>query len=617
MFRKSNHSTEETAPTAEATAAQQDEALFRSIEKKKKKKRRKVIRTVVIILLLLSAGLFFGVSFLRRKVTAQVLASNDDYIAYEATVGSISTTVSGSGTLANVDEETVTVPEGVEIEEVVVSADDKIKKGDVIAKLDMASVMSAMASVQSELDALDTEITTASTDAVDTYISSGVAGRVKKIYAQKGDSVLACMYENGALALLSLDGYMAVDIRCDTLAAGDSVTVIRGDEKQTQLSGIVDTVTTGTAVILVTDNGPELDEAVTVLGEDGTTLGTGKLYVHSPLKATGISGTVSYVNVTENTNVYSGSMLFYLADTSFSANYESLIKQRGEKEEELIELMQLHRNGALLSPMDGSVSSVDYDDGTESSSAGSSSGSYSAASSSTASGTAEEGEISIVTLSPDISMELTISVDESHILSLAVGQTAEITVSSISDETFSGTVTEISKTATSSSGVTRYSAVITLGKDEKMLSGMSAKAVVRIQGVDNAVIIPVDALHQTSSTSYVYTSYDAETKQPGGMVQVVAGISNSSYVEITEGLREGDTVWYTESQSSFFGFGGMGGMGGMNMNQGGRTGYGNMPSGEMPGNFGGNGRTGNSGRTGNNGGGMPGGMSGGMPGGRG
>ena len=54
-------------------------------------------------------------------------------------------------------------------------------------------------------------------------------------------------------------------------------------------------------------------------------------------------------------------------------------------------------------------------------------------------------------------------------------------------------------------------------------------------------------------------------------------------------------------------FGGMGGMGGMNMNQGGRTGYGNMPSGEMPGNFGGNGRTGNSGRTGNNGGGMPGG----------
>ena len=39
MFRKSNHSTEETAPTAEATAAQQDEALFRSIEIFRRKKR--------------------------------------------------------------------------------------------------------------------------------------------------------------------------------------------------------------------------------------------------------------------------------------------------------------------------------------------------------------------------------------------------------------------------------------------------------------------------------------------------------------------------------------------------------------------------------------------------
>ena len=76
MFRKSNHSTEETAPTAEATAAQQDEALFRSIEKKKKKKRRKVIRTVVIILLLLSAHTGGIEDFLHRLQELRELIAN-------------------------------------------------------------------------------------------------------------------------------------------------------------------------------------------------------------------------------------------------------------------------------------------------------------------------------------------------------------------------------------------------------------------------------------------------------------------------------------------------------------------------------------------------------------
>ncbi len=44
------------------------------------------------------------------------------------------------------------------------------------------------------------------------YISASVSGRIKKIYAAAGDSVSGVMYEHGALMLLSLDGYMAVDI---------------------------------------------------------------------------------------------------------------------------------------------------------------------------------------------------------------------------------------------------------------------------------------------------------------------------------------------------------------------------------------------------------------------
>lgn len=536
-----------------------DEELFRSLAKKKKKRKRRLIRTVVILLVLLAAGVTGAIFFLRRKVTQQFASSGAEVIAYTAQTGSISTTVSGSGTLANIGEETVTLPSGVSVEEVLVSANEPVEKGDVLATVDLASVMSVMADVQTQLSELDEKITEAGNDTVNTSVAAGLSGRIKKLYAEKDEDVLSCMVDHGALALLSADGYMAVDIRATGLEPGDSVQVVRADEKQTVLEGVVDTVTTGVAEILVTDNGPELDEPVTVLAEDGTQLGTGRLTVHSPIRITAVSGTVSSVNVHENSYVYPSSAVFYLTNTSFSANYKLLIRQRAELEEQLLELMQLYQAGALLCPMTGSVSSVEYSDASSASSSAAAAYSGYGTTAQAQAASSDSSAVGIVTISPDVSMEVSISVDESNILSLALGQTAQITVNSIADETFSGEVTEINKTATSASGVTRYSAVITLDKDSRMLPGMSAKVTVRISGVDNAVIIPSEALHQTSSTAYVYTSYDEATQQYGGMVQVIAGISNSSYVEITEGLQPGDTVWYAEEQTDTRDFGAFGG----------------------------------------------------------
>ena len=62
----------------------------------------------------------------------------------------------------------------------------------------------------------------------------------------------------------------------------------------------------------------------------------------------------------------------------------------------------------------------------------------------------------------------------------------------------------------------------------------------------------MDALHQTSTTSFVYTSYDAETGEYGGLKEVQAGISNSESVEILSGLEEGETVWYVEKKDNPF-----------------------------------------------------------------
>ena len=152
-------------------------------------------------------------------------------------------------------------------------------------------------------------------------------------------------------------------------------------------------------------------------------------------------------------------------------------------------------------------------------------------------------------------MSVTIGIDQADILNLELGQEASVQVSSVSDEVFLGKVTKISKDADISTGVTQYSAQVTLDKAEGMLPGMTASVDISIEGVENALIIPVDALHQTSATSFVYTSYDPETQQYGGMVEVTTGMQNDDYAEILSGLNTGDTIYYTEKNDFFFGFG--------------------------------------------------------------
>ena len=538
----------------DAPSMQRDDALFETLGKNKKRKRRRIIITVMSILLVLAMIAVVGVSFLQRRVREQFASNQGEVLSYEVTTGSISTVVSGSGSLTDVDLEEITVPEGVEITEVNVKRNQAITTGDILATVDMASVISAMADLQVQIEELDAQISDAEDDSASTRINAGVTGRIKAIFAEKDSDVTDVMYEHGALALISLDGYMAVDIETDALAVGDSVTVRLSDGEE--VDGTVESVLAGKATILVTDNGPKYEEAVTVLNEEGSELGAGNLYIHSALRVTGYSGIISYVNVSENAKVYSSSVLFNLKDTAYSANYNSLLRERAELEETLLELLAIQRDGAILSKMDGSVYSVDY---------------------------TEDTATAVVTLSADEKMSVTISVDESDILSLQLGQTVTVSVPSVSeDETFPGTLTEINRTS-SSSGT--YSAVIEVEKVEGMLSGMTASVSVRIEGVDDAILIPIEALHRTSDGAYVYTSYNEEYQEYGGKVDVVIGLENSTYVEIKSGLSVGDTVYYTEQESSFGsmpgGFGNMpGGSGGGEMPD-----FGNMPGGsggQMP-----------------------------------
>ena len=554
---------------------------------KKKNRRRKTLSTVLILLAILIAGAAVGIKYLRQHVTENYGSkSSDEAQTATVTVGSISTTITGSGTLSAQETTDVSIPSTVALRSLCVEEGDTVAEGEILAYLDLTSVMSAMNDLQTELEELDSDIADAAKETVDNVMKSTVVGRVKGIYCEAGDSVLSIMYEHGALMTISLDGHMAVDIPTAGLSAGDTVTVTLSDG--TAYPGTVDEVREDEAVVLITDNKPLLGDKATVTDEEGKTLGTGELYIHQPLNITGYAGTVSRLMVTENAPVTKNRILLYLTDTTFTANYDALLQQRAQVEDDLNELISLYRTGVVRAPLAGKVESITDEQ-------------------ETVEGAEVPAEWTFAVIRPQEKMIATASIDESNILSVEVGQTASVTISSISDDPFTGEVTSIEKTGTSTSGVTGYSVEVTLDRTEKMLTRMSATVSIRIEGVDDALLLPEDAVTKTRTSAYVYTSVNLTSGELEGMVEVQTGLTGGGYIEITEGLKEGDTVYYTKKKSNDFssfmggfggGFGGGSGSGGFSMPGGGSGGGSGSGSGS------GSSRPRGS-RSGNSGGGQP------------
>ena len=551
---------------------QRAEELFETLSKNKKMRRRRIIRTVLITIAVIAAILIAVVVTLTKNVEKKFAAAAADVQVFQVTTGTIHTIVSGNGVLTEEDLEEIDVPSGVKVNEVMVDAGDTVKKGDLLATVDMATVMTSLSSLQDQMQELDKAINDAKGEEAGTQITAGVSGRVKIIYAEPEMDVSLCMAEHGALAVLSLDGCMAMDLKTDKLSKGSLVSVTREGGKV--LEGHVSAISGDTATILISDNGPKFGEEVTVSTKDGTVLGKAELYIHNPLGITGIAGTVRSVAAKENAAVTSTSALFNLKNTRFSANYDTLLRNRSDLEEILMDLLTIYRDGALLAPMDGVISSVLFDEDASSDAAATAASSAAMYGYAAAATTAPVSEGTILTLYPDLQMTVTIGIDETDILSLQEGQEAEIVVESVGEEVYPGSVTEINKVADTSTGVTQYSAEVTMDKAPGMLPGMTADVDIKIEGNENALIIPVEALHQTSTGAFVYTTFDEETQQYGGKVDVTAGMQNDNYAEILSGLQEGDTVYYTKQENIFAYFASMmgmpGGMGPGGMGPGGR-----------------------------------------------
>lgn len=272
----------------------------------------------------------------------------------------LETQILGGGLLSGEGALSLDIPEDVKITEYLVSNGDSVTEGEPIATVDRVSVMNAITQVQETLDYLSDEISAARSDTAPTTVTALASGTVKMIYAQEDDLVSDVMLENGALAVLSLDDKMAVQVEADTDLAVDAPVIVTLEDG-TQVSGAVKSNIQGKLTVTVEDEDYTPEQTVQVTLEDGTDLGSGALYIHSPWNAFAYSGTVSRISVSVGQTVSAGQTLMTLTDTGHTAEYQQLVDQHQQYEELMQELFQLYQSGSVTAPCDGIVTGVDTD----------------------------------------------------------------------------------------------------------------------------------------------------------------------------------------------------------------------------------------------------------------
>lgn len=178
---------------------------------------------------------------------------------------------------------------------------------------------------------------------------------------------------------------------------------------------------------------------------------------------------------------------------------------------------------------------------------------------------------------------MTISVDESEIGSVKVGQEAKITVNANEDITYTGSISKINQIGTYSSSGSSYKVTIKITNDGNIKIGMSASCTVTLEKKENVIAVPIEAVQTKDDEKYVIVVNNDKTTSN---VTVTTGISDDSYVEITSGLSGNETIQMTStttqststssssSSSQSSSFGGSSTTRGMS---------GNMPSGGMQG----------------------------------
>lgn len=452
----------------------------------------------------------------------------------------ITNVFSGSGTIAAANTYTVNAL----VSGTVLTADfavgDTIEEGTVLYTIDSSNAANSVEKAQRNYE-----------DAVDAqYVRSTIGGTLASYKVAVGDVVTAgqevATVRDASTLLLTLE-FPAADAANFTVGQAAQVTL---DGTFEAVSGTVrsvsgaDALSSGnllvrTVTIAVNNTGSlTTAQAATASVNGVSALASAKFsYQNEQTITASTGGTVTALCVKEGASVSADTALVRISGKELTKQVQNASDNLRSAQMSMEDTEDQLNNYTITSPISGTVISKEVKAGD------------------TVSNTA--GSTSLCTIYDLSYLQMTVNVDELEILSIKEGQSVTITADAISDRTFTGVVTSVSKAGTTAGGTTTYPVTIRIDDTGDLLPGMNATAEITTASTENALSIPNAAVVRgnyvlVTKDSPSAANADPSMTAPEGYVyvKVTTGTSDDDYIAVISGLQEGDTVAYTASSTA-------------------------------------------------------------------
>ena len=539
---------------AENMSSQKTEGKLKKLLSGKKGRRWLVLCVLAV------AVIGGGTAFLSRT-RAKAAKAETTYTTASVEKRSITNALTGSGTLQPADSYTVTTLVSGEV------LSDTFEEGDIVEKDQLLYTIDS-----SDVSTTETQAQTNYTQALKAkYPTADISGTVSEVYVSNGDAVSA----GTELCRISASNDLTIDFQFSYAKDGDFYvgqpakiylngyagyidgTVAQvGGSSMANATGMKMTTVRVKAVNPGLVTGDCTASAVvgnyTSYGQTTVKVGTGSTITASA------SGKVSGLTLMPGDSVSSGQRICTITGDSVDNQLKNAKASLESAQDRLDDYM-------VTSPITGTVVEKTVKAGDN-----------------VGTGSNSNNTLCIIY---DLSyLQMTLNIDELDIDNVEVGQVVNITSDAKEGQTFTGVVTKVSVVGTTSGGTTTYPVTVRIDDTDGLRPGMNVDAEIVLSSADGVLAIPSLAVNRgdtvlvTSDSPSAANALEQEAPEGYAYVQVTTGVSDDSYIEITSGLQEGDTVAYLRTASSCSDMM-MSGMPGGDMGGGMPGGGGGMPSG--------------------------------------
>ena len=539
---------------------------------RKNRKKGKVIKTIITLVLLaaiLGGGGFSIWYFLLRPAPVE----QGEIYAVPAEIGSIQSTVSGSGNAKAKESAAITLSEGGTVRELFVAAGDVVTAGQPLYTIYSEAAEKAVTDAQEKVNALNKELAKLQEQTADLTVKAPFAGKLVNVQDFSIDQTVSSGTEVATLVndkKLKLSLYFSYAYE-NSISVGQSVTVSLTSMMK-DFTGTVEKInkvryiTPEGAVqfeVVISFNNPGtltegMDASAAIHLSDGTVAypyASGKLeYYESRVVTTQASGPVRSFNLLNYADVKAGDVLLTLGSDTIDDEIQAKQQEIAAAQETLNTAQQAMANFNAVAPIDGTVTACTLTEGAE----------------------VKSGD-TVIIISNSTTMLVNITVDDRNISFIKPGDMVNL---DWNGTPYMGTVTSIDMgSAESGNGMTNFPVTLTVDNmDGSLIEGAWLQYSFVTSQSDNCVLIPgsaVKSVLDTEGNKRTVVFVKAETKPDDALeldlpepeegqkrtypseedgyypVEVVTGISDTQNVEIVSGIEAGEEVFVNYTVTEF------------------------------------------------------------------